>query len=1086
MISEEEKLSLHSASGGRRFFSLAGRLLLWCLGAMLVLYLCSFFFVGPLARHRLEKLTSGSAYIKSGCLTGVGGIRLKGVLLGTDADSLSDNPVLRADRIDIGFSALKLFTGKFEIHSIRISDFLVTADYESEKDRWNFQRLSIRKGSDGSGGIPLIQADKGALQCYQSTAAKREILTTIGLNGQIAVDKAADQYHFTFRTDDRFDFGDSVIEGTFKADTEGGLNHLALSGQILMSGTKIGDNSWDIRDIRLDCQFNQQQILLHRCGFSLGGGALDITGSIVHESGSPMMDLKLDVRELKLANHYSKDAVVYSQSILNRMDPDLRDFLEQYQPAGSVNIQMALKGWFEDLGKMEASGRVQCLDISVCDAKFPYQLEHVQGEIELNGRNLNIKALQAKHGPVDLEIQGNIENMGPKALIDLRITSPNLKFEDDLKAALSKPNQMVWFAFLPTGTTGLEYHYLRLPNGEKEKTMEFNLKKAGATYKHFPYPLENLTGTIRVESSQIQLKHLQAVYDDGRKVGLDGQVYIEKDKEPNFKIQLIAEQIPVDKQLIEAMPEEQRAFLKKLNMDAVADLKVDLFSSDTGAYPVDYIAHIDLNGKSLRYEDFPIPVTDLKLKVDITHDWIRIHEYDGLAAGSKLRMSGEIYPRGIQSDEPAVCLDLDLREFELDETFWRAMGSKAQRYLGGFRADGNISVTGRLAVNAPEGSCQSNDLKVQFGNNFITWQEQYLGHARGNLYLRKDYAAFEKFSFTGIDLEKIPLEMLSEKNKMLYASVNPKGNIDVTFKQGIVVLGDENLESFDMDVGINFRNFTYGQKEIVQDLTGALEGDIQIDRSSKTLQTAMQYDIEHLYYRNWKITDIRGDLKYFPRDRRFVSDNVSAYLYDGSILGGFAINLQDPNDTHYSVDVKLSDINVHDFLMAGHDPQGDEIKEGLASGQVSLKVPFSNLKRPDGNITVYVKDMKLGKQSVLGKILTTIQFKQPENFIFSELEFDALVNGPELDCRRVRIVGKPLLFYGSGDLNLDSHQVRMQLVSFDRIIGKEDDILNMLARGIGSALWKIEINGDIKDPKVDAVFLSVLKSPLDIFKKKKE
>jgi hypothetical protein len=51
------------------------------------------------------------------------------------------------------------------------------------------------------------------------------------------------------------------------------------------------------------------------------------------------------------------------------------------------------------------------------------------------------------------------------------------------------------------------------------------------------------------------------------------------------------------------------------------------------------------------------------------------------------------------------------------------------------------------------------------------------------------------------------------------------------------------------------------------------------------------------------------------------------------------------------------------------------------------------------------------------------------------------------------------------------------------VLRGEDTVLDLLVRGIGSALWKVEIQGDLDSPDVNAVFLSVLKQPLDVFRK---
>ncbi|MHC5200035.1 MAG: hypothetical protein ACYSO1_08000, partial [Planctomycetota bacterium] len=82
---------------------------------------------------------------------------------------------------------------------------------------------------------------------------------------------------------------------------------------------------------------------------------------------------------------------------------------------------------------------------------------------------------------------------------------------------------------------------------------------------------------------------------------------------------------------------------------------------------------------------------------------------------------------------------------------------------------------------------------------------------------------------------------------------------------------------------------------------------------------------------------------------------------------------------------------------------------------------------------------------------------------------------------RIRMLGNPLIFYGQGRVNFQNRQVQLNLASWDSQDAHEDSILDALARGIGSALWKIQVDGTLDEPQVDAVYLSVLKQPLDIF-----
>jgi hypothetical protein len=154
------------------------------------------------------------------------------------------------------------------------------------------------------------------------------------------------------------------------------------------------------------------------------------------------------------------------------------------------------------------------------------------------------------------------------------------------------------------------------------------------------------------------------------------------------------------------------------------------------------------------------------------------------------------------------------------------------------------------------------------------------------------------------------------------------------------------------------------------------------------------------------------------------------------------------------------------------------------SGVLSLQGDLRAPEQSRGDVTVNVVNMQLGRQSTLGKILTAVQFKQPDEYIFSEFTAQADIQGPRLLIEDIRMVGKPLVFRGTGTLDLAAKQIALDWVAYDRLMGSDDTILDMLARGIGSAIWKVEVRGDLNNPQIDAVFLSVLKQPLDIFKKK--
>ena len=112
----------------------------------------------------------------------------------------------------------------------------------------------------------------------------------------------------------------------------------------------------------------------------------------------------------------------------------------------------------------------------------------MQGDIEFKGRTIRLKEIQARHGDVRLQLDGRVTNAGPQTSIDFRVTSQDMRFDEDLYQSLSGKVKRAWYDFTPEGLAEVDYHYWQTPEGEEGKELKLELKNMAATYKHFPMP----------------------------------------------------------------------------------------------------------------------------------------------------------------------------------------------------------------------------------------------------------------------------------------------------------------------------------------------------------------------------------------------------------------------------------------------------------------------------------------------------------------------------------------------------------------------------------------------------------------------
>jgi hypothetical protein len=134
-------------------------------------------------------------------------------------------------------------------------------------------------------------------------------------------------------------------------------------------------------------------------------------------------------------------------------------------------------------------------------------------------------------------------------------------------------------------------------------------------------------------------------------------------------------------------------------------------------------------------------------------------------------------------------------------------------------------------------------------------------------------------------------------------------------------------------------------------------------------------------------------------------------------------------------------------------------------------------------MSVVVSNMQLGKQSLIGKVLTTIQFREPKDYIFNRMELEAYILGDEVIIDRIRIIGRPFVFHGEGRYNLKTNRIEMDLVALGGLAGAEPIILDSLLRGLGSAFWKIEIRGDMREAEIRTISLPILQLPLELLRR---
>jgi len=1081
MLTDSEIKNLHRRPSEKRLFTrLAKTLGVLAVGAA-CLYGLSFLAVKPLAQRKIADLAGGAVYIQSARLSGPGTVRLKGLIIAADEQSFMTSPILRSDRVDITFNLRALLKGQLSISRVRLSGWLFSADRSGST--WNFlPLLNVRSpsGDEASAAVPLIELDRGAVRVRRAAESGFADELKFGLNGQVALQPDRRQYAFTVESDGRFGFDGTRLEGQLARLPRLGAQ-LSARGRIRMPGASILGNRWNLENVALDGSFDGTALTVDRLAFEMGQGGVELSGSF--DPAMLRADVKLNAQNIRIADRFAPDTLVYSEPVLAFLDPGLRGFLGRFRPEGTGDARLSFAGRLNDLSSAKLEGTLHSRDVAVTDRQFAYRIEHIEGPVVLADSQVRLDDLQAKHNNTRFTISGTIGNPGPASTIDFRLKGDGLPLDEDLFRACGPAAKKVWYTFAPAGTIGLDYHYSRAADGTDDLAIALDLQSITAVYQHFPYPLENLEGTVLVRPDEIVFDRLVSSSADGQSVTLAGKIHQLESDAPVFEVSILGRSIPLNRHLVNAMPREQRAYFDLVEIDAKADVNMTVSQGkETRGLP-EFKARINLAGDSLLVKQMPLQMTDVTLSADVTADRVELHRFDAKAHGGTVSLSGQLYERGKNPAAGAVCLDIDLQDAALDDAFWDAAAAD----LPGFKRlhiNGPVSINGHYEKNLPDVACRPTWLTLNCKGNPLTWDGRDLGLANGTVQFSDGRFTFDKFQVNLPYVESLPRELLSAPILSAYQWAKPSGSACVVVNKGFLQTDGQNVTGADVSGETFLYEVTCGQTSQVENLScrisGRFSGRLENDQWAVETLTA-DYDIKRLTFEQCDFSDVFGTFTYDPETRTCLSKDFAGTLYGGNVAGSWAIDLRSERKYRLSAAVSKLDLSK---MFAARGPLQEVTHAGLADAELKLEGVVEENALPHGRLALKVRDLRLGQQSFLGKVLTAVQLKEPREYIFSGLELDAAVRGKTLQCERVRIAGRPLIFYGSGTLNLDTEQVELQLVGIDRLFGDEDTVISMLARGVGSAIWRVQIKGAFSDPSVETVFLSVLKQPLELFKRK--
>lgn len=1111
----------------------------WFFGGLLLVVVLWLVFVlaGRALPHiaigQIAELTNTKVRFKSIDFNLDGSVFIEKLVISPYRRQGPDDEILKAGTVYARFGIGSLLSLRPRLKEIDVDDFVFNAQYNLDIEKWNLSALKIKprlskgpaspakRGEQGAGEMPLVDLRRGKLRYSKVTNSHVNVVAEIPVDMRFGPDEEKqDTYSFEITTAKLASgYGESHLRGFYKPGS------VIFAGGISSVDIPALEMAWVIEVLAGELQYGS--------------------------TGSPLRDgedflLKLSLKDFHSKQSPSLDRIAQlAPSFLQNFSgfTALQGFFNRYVPAGCIDICLETSGNLKRLGESKLAGTVYCKDVSICDNRFKYPIEHLTGEIDFTEKKVSMNNLCGQHGDVKLFFNGWSGGFGPNWQYETRMTSDDMVLDKDLYDALNEGQKEFWTVFSPSGLAAIEYRLSRKSPTDTGSNLVVELLGTEAAYKHFPYPLKNLTGKLFFDRDGITFSNVVSQVNE-KKIVVNGKALTAGVDRPIYDVTIDVNNIPLDSTLESALSDVQRKLYAQFRPAGLTDGEIKVFTSREDANVADYVADLSFRKSSLDLIRIPLAISDISAKAVFTNDSVRIDSFAGRHAGGLLCLTGQAWPD--EKGQLRYNLKLDAKGAQLGEQLFDLLPEPLEEIVLEFQPDGKIDYKADLNKTNPDpNEYPDYNIDVTCLNDSVNckWFAYPLKDITGDLTVTKDFIKLRDIvaaAAEGIHIEepnssgrsltdlaqtqpgastlKINGEViladsvfssgwfelsarnillderlkiaLPESHKAFYSQLSPTGRFDVD-SFGVRISGDEKGEKY-----IDFDG-TVRLKDCNLDLSAAVTGldvTLKTKGSYKTGEGFRWGDVvllaDSLRIEGKAVTKLQADIYCDSDQQKWFTEDLVAGCYGGRLTGRFEFTQPTKMNSEYLLQVGFDDVDVKQFLLDTVDkPQSPDDKSGLnnghtttgkMNGSLSISGRSGDVSSRVGMCRLAISDMQVGKLSPIAKLLQVLKMTEPKDYAFDRMLVDSYIQRDNLLFEKFDLAGSAIAFYGSGQMSLQSKNVELVLNARGERLTADPSILQSLAEGLGVAVVRMEVSGNVYNPQVEVKTLPLIEDSLQI------
>ncbi len=1039
-----------------------------------------------MAIEQIGKLTHTDLKAKSITLGLNGAVEIRNLVVLPRREALSKNTILKAERVQVKFDRLSLLLLKPKLKHVLIHNFLLDAQFDKNVSLWNIEGMAINAPKTGKPGMmPAIVLENGVLRYSTIEETFVDVLASIPVDATFKLNEVTEHGHqFEIRTASLFhSTGQSILNGHWVPGRQ-----VTLTGGLSSRDTPSMKRVWSIGRIAAVLDYDSEE------NYTLKASIQKLRSRLTNLQPAWRDNFKLPRAPSPIKA--------------------LEQFFARYQPSGEVNLEGEASGNLNHLAQSDYMASLSCVDVSILDRAFYYPIDHLSGLITLKNNSISSQILRGRHNITPLDIQFDVDTSFSPARYAIEAHSNQFPLDVDLFNALREEHRDLWNRFNPQGFSAIKFERRRVSASHTEKKLSVELKDTQVTYLGFPYPLNQLTGTVTFEQDRIDFSNLMS-HVANRQIAINGFM-LKQPAHNDFHLDITAQNIPLDHTLSQALSKNIRTGYDQLKMSGQTDAAISVRPDPIQPGQVIIQTELSLHNATLHVLDKQLPVTRAHGQISLSSEGIGIKSLEGLFYNDPFSIQGFI-ELGEQSKPTQYDLVVASKGLAI-ASVTEALPDRPVQIINRFKPHGKIGLQAHLRRVRGSEELLCNAIVDCNGLTIEPEPYPYALHAyKGRLIIDNEQLRFDDVWALPVsqiaqrgDREKIGLcingEALMTGSKFQSGQFEVSGHRLVLEKTMGLAMPEQMASCYEslaptgrLDVGPSHVKITSSEDDTyhvdyqtsarVQDCNLVLIGsDARFNGSFDATgryntQTGLQNGMISLHacdvrVKGKKATELTAAIHYDREKKQWISQNVLADFYGGKIAGQVRLGFRNSSHPDNSVQLSVTEASLQRFLMDSPKESARTQKQSVGdiSAYLSVITPLSPDDPRIGRCMFTVKNMQVGRVSPLAKLLLALSMTDTSEYAFHTMTVNSYIQDDTLHIAQLDLSGKSVAFKGSGTIDLTTEMLDLLLIARGKL---NPSAMESLTEGLFGTVMRVGVKGTLDDPQIKT-HMPVLEDPLKL------